>query len=301
MPADSIRLEADAAIDRILPFQIEAADMRGRVLRMGPVLDNILAAHAYPGVIARLLGEALALTCLTGSALKDIGQLTLQARADGPVRLMVCDFRLPGEVRGYVDFDAAAVAALPPEPALPLLFGSGYLALTMEQGADAERYQGIVPLEGEDLAAAAAAYFAQSEQLPTALRLAVRHDGLSGRWLAGGLMLQHLPGDAGAPADADGWNRVAILGQSVRPDELTDPELALEALLWRLYHEEDVIVFPERSITRGCRCTQARIADVLRQFPSGQRRDLAEADGCITVNCEFCSRGFRFTPDVEPA
>ena len=286
-------------LDRALGFAIPGRHARGRLVRLGPALDAILAAHAYPPAIERLLAEALTLTALIGSTLKDAGgQLTLQTQSEtGVVRLLVCDYK-GGELRGYVEFDADALAAAPAEPTLFALFGQGYLAITFDQAATGERYQGIVPLDGESLAEAAQSYFVQSEQIPTLVRLGMERDA-DGRHRAGGLFLQHLPeGEEGRDRihtrlDHPEWEHVEALGRTMGPDELADPAIPLETLIWRLFNEEaEVRVLAETRLSRGCRCTPEHIAGVLAKFPPEEQRKMADENGVITVDCAFCARKF---------
>ncbi len=286
-------------IDRALGFTIPERNARGRIVRLGPVLDTILAAHAYPPPIEALLAEALTLAALIGSTLKDAGgQLTLQAQTDGGVvRLLVCDYK-GGELRGYVDFDADRLAAGPENPTLFALFGQGYLAITFDQSTTGERYQGIVPLDGDTLADAAQNYFMQSEQIPTLIRFGVQR-GSEGAHVAGGLFLQHLPeGEVGRDRihtrlDHPEWEHVAILGQTMGADELADPALPLETLIWRLFNEEsDVRVLSDVPLVRGCRCAPDYIAQVLAKFPIEERRDMADENGMIIVDCAFCAQKF---------
>jgi molecular chaperone Hsp33 len=269
-------------------------------VRLGPVLDEILSAHDYPTAIRHLLAEALVLTALIGTLLKnDDGQLTVQAQASGGiVDLLVCDYRA-GEIRGYVRHDAERLAALGIFPSLPALFGpAGYLALTFDMATTGQRYQGIVPLEGESLGDACQAYFARSEQIPTLIRAAVRWDGQ--RCVAGGLLAQHLPeGEEGRARlhvrmDHPEWEHVAALAGSTRDDELVDPALSLEALVWRLFHEEaEVRVERLAPLVRGCRCTAEHYASVLARFTEADRDEMRDPDGLIPVDCAFCSRQFR--------
>lgn len=284
-----------AAIDVAVGFTLPGRHARGRLVRLGPVLGEILSAHAYPAPIARLLGEALVLAGLLGAMLKDAdGQLTLQAQTEaGIVDLLVCDYK-GGELRGYVRFDADRLAAAP-RPTLADLFGKGYLAITFDQAATGERYQGIVPLEGGSLAEAAQHYFAQSEQIPSFVRLAVDDSG----HVAGGLLVQHLPeGEEGRDRlhtrlDHPEWDHVRILAETIRDGELTDAELPLETLLWRLFHEEEEVrVLGEVGLSRGCRCNAEHIRSVLSRFSDEERAAMADADGMIAVDCEFCSRAF---------
>jgi len=289
----------DLDLDRALGFTIPHRHARGRLVRLGPALDRVLAAHSYPPAIERLLAEALTLAALMGSTLKDpAGQLTMQTRAErGVVRLLVCDFR-GGELRGYVEYDADALAAVPVRPSLGDLFGQGYLAITFDLSSSGERYQGIVPLDGETLAEAAQSYFVQSEQIPTLVRVGLERDG-EGRTVSGGLFLQHLPeGEDGRERlhtrlDHPEWEHVAALGITTEPGELADPALPLETLIWRLFNEEDEVrLLASTPLTRGCRCTPEHIADVLAKFPDGERAAMADADGVIRVDCAFCATSF---------
>jgi molecular chaperone Hsp33 len=295
-----VELNTDAAIGVAIPSR----NARGRIARLGPVVDAILDKHNYPPVIEKLLAEALTLTALLGSLLKEPqGQLTLQAQTEGgPIDLMVCDY-LGGELRGYVRHDAERVADLPKDPALPDLFGKGYLAITFDQPVAKERYQGIVPLEGRNLGEAAQSYFAQSEQIPSLVRLAAEKRG--GHWFAGGLLLQHLPeGEEGRERlhtrlDHPDWPHVAILGGSVKDDELTDPELPLDDLLWRLFHDEDELrTLAATSLSRGCRCDPDYVKSVIARFPEDERAAMVGDDGMIRVDCAFCSSSFAFQPQA---
>ena len=287
-------------LDRALGFAIPQRSARGRVVRLGPALDQVLAAHAYPPAIEALLAEALTVAALLGSTLKDAdGQLTMQAQTDGGiVRLLVCDYR-GGAVRGYVDYDADRLAGAPETPSLFALFGAGYLAITFDLASTRERYQGIVPLDGDSLAEAAQSYFVQSEQIPSLVRIGVGKE--EGRTIAGGLFLQHLPeGEEGRERlhtrlDHPEWEHVAALGATMGADELTDEGLPLETLVWRLFNEEaDVRLLASTPIARGCRCTAEHIAGVLARFPVEEQRAMAEADGLIRVDCAFCATSFPF-------
>ncbi len=288
-----------AAFDRLLPFSIPSRNARGRVVRLGPVLDEILGAHDYPPALTHLLAEALVLAALMGGLLKDAeGQLTLQAQApNGAVELLVCDFR-DGDLRGYAMHDAERFADMGANPSLETLFGEGHLAITFDLGGDGKRYQGIVPLTGETLSASVELYFAQSEQIPTLIRTGVRA-GPSG-CIAGGLLVQHVPdGEVGRERlhvrlDHEEWEHVAILAGSLRHDELVDPALEPDALIWRLFHEEDEIrVQPPVALRRGCRCSITHFESVLSRFSSEDRREMRDDDGIIVVDCAFCSRKFR--------
>lgn len=291
-------LQTGPDIDRLLSFTIPGRDARGRVVRLGPVLHKILSAHDYAPAIKHLLGEALVITALLGGLLKRAGsQLTLQAQTDGGVvELLVCDYR-DGELRGYVKHDAGRLAQMGANPSLAALFGTGYLAITFEVAGADQRYQGVVPLEGETLAEAVESYFALSEQVPTLIRTAV-WIGAEG-CAAGGLLIQHLADAEGggerlhARADWPEWEHVSILAQSVRHEELLDPGLSAEALVWRLFHEEpEVRVQTLAHLARGCRCSVVHFEEVLARFPKEDRREMRDEHGIIRVDCAFCSREF---------
>lgn len=294
--------QSETRCDQPLRFSIPALNARGRLVRLDAVLNDVLAAHAYPPAVEKILAEALVLTALLGTTLKDReGQLTIQAQTEnGPISLLVCDY-IDGAVRGYAQFDLVKLAEVPADPNLFALFGKGYLAVTFDRPfPDAQsggRYQGIVPLEGDTLSDAAVQYFDQSEQLPTFIRVAIDHVG--GRCIAGGLMVQHLPdGEVGrerlhARADHPDWEHVRILAETITPAELVDPALPLEEIAWRLFHEEQQVrIEPARPMTKGCRCDPHHIRDVIARFPASERVEMADEQGDIVVNCEFCSRTF---------
>ena len=289
-----ISLEQDVALGVTVP----ARHTRGRLARIGPTLDAILANHNYPPVLDQLLAEALVLTALLGSLLKDPnGQLTIQAQTEaGIVDLMVCDYK-GGELRGYIRHDPDRLAEAGPHPSLFSLFGKGYLAITFDQPATDERYQGIVPLEGNGLGEAAESYFAQSEQIPSIVRLAARKDEAG--WLAGGVMFQHLPeGEEGRERlhtrlDHPEWPHVATMVGSVKDEELTDRALPLDDLAWRLLHEEDEVrALDPVALSRGCRCSPDYIASVIARFPEEDRAEMVGDDGVIRVDCAFCATSF---------
>ena len=288
----------------VLGFTIPGRHARGRLVRIGDTLDTILANHNYPRPIEELLAEALALTALLGTLLKDPGgQLTLQAQTEnGIIDLLVCDY-LGGELRGYIRHDPERLAEAGPNPNLFSLFGKGYLAITFDQPATNERYQGIVPLEGNGLGEAAQSYFSQSEQIPSLVRLAARRD--ADGWVAGGLMLQHLPeGEEGRERlhtrlDHPEWPHLAILGGSVKDEELTDRELALDQLAWRLFHEEEEIrVLEPVALSRGCRCDPDYVRSVIARFPEEERAAMVGEDGFIRVDCAFCATDFPIDPNL---
>ncbi|HWK36714.1 Hsp33 family molecular chaperone HslO [Sphingomonas sp.] len=286
-------------IDRVIGFTIPQRHARGRIARLGPVLDTVLAAHAYPPPIEQLLAEALTLAALLGSLLKDAqGQLTLQAQTKGGiVSLLVCDYQ-GGALRGYVQFDADRLDEVADAPSLFALFGTGHLAITFDQATSGERYQGIVPLDGDSLADAAENYFLQSEQIPSLIRLGARR-GPDGHCIAGGLFLQHLPdGEEGRERlhvrdDHPEWEHVAVLGGTMGVDELADPALPLETLVWRLFNEEEEVrLLKGADLHKGCRCDAGYIAQVLAKFPAEERAEMADEHGIISVDCAFCSTCF---------
>lgn len=288
----------ETGYDQILGFTIPGRNARGRMVRLGPTLDTVLSAHNYPPAIRNLLAEALLLTALMGSLLKDPdSQMTLQAQTQaGIVDLLVCDYR-GGEVRGYVRHDADRLAMLGANPSLYALFGQGYLAITFDLATTGQRYQGIVPLEGATLAEACESYFAQSEQVPTLIRLGIQ-SGSEGT-IAGAMLVQHLAdGEEGRERlhvrmDHPEWEHVAALAGSLRHEEMVDPDLSLEMLVWRLFHEEpEVRVLLGPKITRGCRCSVAHYESVLAKFAEEDRIEMRNEAGVIVVDCAFCSRLF---------
>ena len=290
-----IELNTDVALGVAIPSR----DARGRIARLGPVVDAILASHEYPPVIEQLLAEALTLTALLGSLLKEPqGQLTLQAQTEGGiVDLLVCDY-LGGELRGYVRHDPERLAAASAEPSLKELFGKGYLAITFDQPVADERYQGIVPLEGRNLGEAAQSYFAQSEQIPSLVRLAA--EKRDGRWSAGGLLLQHLPeGEEGRERlhtrlDHPDWPHVAILGGSVKAGRTDRPGTAARrshlAAVPRGGRGADAGRDP---LSRGCRCDPAYVRSVIARFPGDEREAMVGDDGMIRVDCASARRASR--------
>ncbi|MFM7350446.1 MAG: Hsp33 family molecular chaperone HslO [Erythrobacter sp.] len=288
---------AETFSDTLLGFTLPGRNARGRIVRLEGVLEEVLSAHNYPAPITHLLSEALVLGALMGGLLKgQHAQMTLQAQTQGGiVSLLVCDYRA-GAVRGYSDFDAERLAKLGANPSLAALFGEGYLAITFETEGR-QRYQGIVPLEGDSLAAACESYFSQSEQIPTLIRVASRAQA-RGR-TAAGILIQHLPdGEEGRERlhvrmDHPDWEHVAILGGTIGQDELLDPSLSLEAIAWRLFHEEEEVrVQPGAVLSRGCRCSIAHYESIIARFPPEEQEEMRGEDGIIAVDCAFCSRKF---------
>ena len=312
---DEARSPEQTDDDLVLPFRTVRSDVVGRVIRLGSVVDTVLSRHAYPEPVSHALGEALTLTAMLGSALKSEAQakLILQTKTDGPLDFLVADFVAPGKLRGYANFDKAdaGLAEAKGRGDQGALLGKGHVAMTIDRGVDKDRYQGIVALDREPLVDAAHTYFRQSEQLPTFIRLAVaRHygpgDGTGARashWRAGGLMIQQLPREGGKREDVstsedddeENWNRARHLAATVEDHELLDPMLAPQRLLYRLFHEEGVVVTPAAVLAAECRCSRERIHDYLRQFGAAELEDMREPDGGLTVTCEFCSRKYRFS------
>lgn len=312
-----------AGDDRVLPFEVDGLDVRGRTVQLGPMLDAILARHAYPEPVARLLAEAVTLTVLLGTSLKFEGKLIVQTKGDGPVDLVVADFTAPGNLRAYARFDEARLAAAQAKGATSPaeLLGNGILAFTIDQGAYMQRYQGIVEMKGETLEAMAETYFRQSEQIPTLVRLAVaelidRDDEGKPRhsWRAGGIVVQFLPqapdrmrlpdlpgGDAPEGTegmfhdDDDSWAEAKALVSTVQPGELTDPDVGAERLLYRLFHERGAIAYQPVPVFDKCSCSRERLGEVLNGF-SDEELEHSIEDGAITVQCEFCSTAYRFDP-----
>lgn len=326
-PQVDIPVRAPAATsvdDTVLPFEVAALDLRGRVVRLGPLVDEILTRHSYPVPVAKLLGEAVALTVLLGSALKFEGRFMLQTQTDGPVRMLIVDFRSPGKVRACARFDAGRVAAAVEagKAGAGALLGQGHLAMTVDQGTDMSRYQGLVALNGGSLEDAAHEYFRSSEQIPTRVRLAVAEEFSAGarhKWRAGGMLLQFLPksperarvadlppGDAPegtAPhvqPEDDAWVEGRSLIETVEDLELVDPALSSERLVYRLFHEPGVRVFRGVDVVAECSCSRENVEAMLRSFPQDDRDHMVE-DGMISVTCEFCSSNYKFDPaDIRP-
>jgi molecular chaperone Hsp33 len=331
MPSPEIAIPSRApaattADDTVMPFEVAALDLRGRVVRLGPVVDQILEKHNYPQAVAKLLGEAVVLTVMLGSALKIDGRFILQTQTDGPVGLLVVDFTTPGKVRACARFGtegvAAAVAAGKADAGA--LLGKGHLAMTIDQGTDTSRYQGLVALDGGSLEDAAHEYFLRSEQIPTRVRLAVAEElraevgGARHRWRAGGIMLQFLPKSAERarvadldPGDApegmklpevpedDAWVQGRALLETVQDVELIDPDVSSERLVYRLFHEPGVRVFKTAEVRAECSCSRDSVEAMLKSFSQDDRDHMVE-EGKISVTCEFCSANYVFAPgEVE--
>jgi molecular chaperone Hsp33 len=328
-PAIAIPSRAPAATtadDTVMPFEVATLDLRGRVVQLGPVVDQILERHAYPQPVAKLLGEAVVLAVMLGSALKIDGRFILQTQTDGPVGLLVVDFTTPGKVRACARYgkDGVAAAIASGKTDAGALLGKGHLAMTIDQGTDTSRYQGLVALDGGTLEDAAHEYFLRSEQIPTRVRLAVAEElvasegGARHHWRAGGIMLQFLPtsperariadlhpGDAPEgvelpeiPED-DAWVQGRALLATVEDVELIDPDVSSERLVYRLFHEPGVRVFRCSEVRAECSCSRDSVEAMLKSFSQDDRDHMVE-DGKISVTCEFCSANYVFAPgEVE--
>lgn len=282
--------------DFVLPFSMAHLGVRGRVVRLESVSARALSAHELPEDPSRTLGEALVLTTMLGSSLKLDGRLTLQTKGSGPLSLLTVDYYGAEEardagVRGFARVDEEKLASLGANDARAFanLAGEGVLAITIEPRMGDQSYQGIVPLSRESIAASAEAYFAQSEQLPTIIRLAAAPAYVPGhkqpQWRAGGIMLQAIPQ---ANRDEDDWERLSMFLKSVEDIELLDTSLAAEQLLWRLFHEDEVRVHNPEALVFHCGCDGSRIARILGAYSAAEREELADPDGIIRARCEFC-------------
>lgn len=293
---------SDVRTDLILPFQLAGGAVRGRLVRLGDTVRDILAGHAYPPSVGRLLAETLALAAVLAGSLKYDGVFTLQAQGNGAISLLVADVTSAGEVRGYARFDDEKLAAATGQT-VPGLLGSGYLAFTVDQGPKTERYQGIVELTGATLAECAKQYFSQSEQLDTEVALASRLDGENGP-AAAALMIQRMPGSQpGAPiltADesVEAWRTATILLASLTPDELLDPALAAAELPHRLFHGEGLQMWEGKRLRAQCRCSEAKIASALRAIPRPEIAALKDERGQVAITCEFCRTVYAFDDDA---
>jgi len=304
---------AHAADDFILPFQVGETSVRGKLVRLGASVDEILSRHDYPEPLSQLTGQAAALVAMVGSSLKFEGKLILQMQGDGPVSMLVADYAAGGALRatakiaeGKEDVVAKAHGA-----ELHYLLAKGHMVMTIDQGPDMERYQGVTPLEGPDIATATINYFKQSEQIPTAIKLAVGRIEVPGKkpqWRAGGIMVQFMPGEGGGrdrgaaelmrDADQEDWDNAEALLNTTNADELLDPTLQAEELLFRLYHENGVRVFDGSSVHFECGCSREKVENVLSRYDRADLEDMVE-DGKIVVNCDFCREEYVF--EVEEA
>jgi molecular chaperone Hsp33 len=295
---------ARPADDLVAPFQIEGQPARGRIVRLGAVVDEILTRHSYPEPVANLLGEACALAALVGASLKFEGRLILQAQGDGPVAYVVADYDTSGGLRGYCSFDAERVAAASQgfaRPGAQTLLGQGAFIMTIDPADLKERYQGVTPIEGETLALCAETYFAQSEQTPTRVRLAVGElTDAEGRhsWRAGGMVIQNIASDDARGSTEDAWERAQALFATLGEDELVDPQVPPDRLLYRLFHEDGVRMFEPKPLRAYCRCSDDRVMTMLRALPEKDLAEMTEPDGTIKVTCEYCSRTYAVAPET---
>jgi len=295
--------------DRVLPFQLDALGVRGRLVRLGPALDAIIERHGYPLAVARPLAEAMVLCVALATSLKYDGIFTLQISGDGPIRLLVTDLTSDGALRGYAQFDSWKLAVAlgtgnhdAPDGYVPKLFGQGRLAFTVDQGQNTQRYQGVVPLEGPTLADCAHTYFRQSEQLPTGIKIAARRDEATdgNRWRASALVVQQMPEfDAGRidvdqDQREDDWRKAVILMASATEKEMLDARLPGKTLLFRLFHAEGARLFERRAFEARCRCSRERIDGVLKSIRREELADLRDPQGLVAVTCEFCSTQYAY-------
>lgn len=307
--------------DAVLPFQVDALDVRGRAVQLGPMLDTIFARHTYPAPVSALLGEMVVLTVLLGTSLKFEGKFIVQSQTDGPVSLLVVDFTSPDAVRAYARFDEEQLKVAIAEKRIspPQLLGKGMLGMTVDQGTNTQRYQGIVELDGHSLEEVAKQYFRQSEQIPTEVKLAAAEiytpsdegTGSVRRWRAGGLIAQFLPeasermkmpdlhGGDGSPEDDgfiedDSWAEARSLVGSISADELTDPQISSERLLYRLFHESGVRAYERIPVFDQCSCSKEKVIAMIKGF-SKEDREGSFSDDVVETVCEFCSNKYRLT------
>jgi molecular chaperone Hsp33 len=308
--------------DTVLPFQLDASDIRGRVARLDSTLDRILAQHSYPAPIEALVAEATLLTALIGQTIGLRWKLSLQIRGNGPARIIATDYYAPGEdgapaqVRAWASFDPDRIEA---EAAPFSQVGQGYMAVMIDQGEGTVPYQGFTPIAGGSLSACAETYFAQSEQLPTRFQLSIGKSRLRGgdeTWRAGGVMLQHMPKASPAVAAAEGsgeggllthsdilegteaenWNRANLLLDTVEELELIGPSVQPTDLLVRLFHEEGPRVFDSQTVRFGCTCSPDKVRQSLSIYSAKDIRTMTTAEGIVTADCQFCGAHYEFDP-----
>jgi molecular chaperone Hsp33 len=282
--------------DLLRPFQLERSHLRGRFVRLSDTVDYVLKAHDYPPAVSDLLGQLLVLAGALAGGLKFQGSFSLQIRGDGPVGLLVADCTNDGRMRGYASFDAEGVAAVAHDRPMALV-GQGVLALTVDQrsvGGDVS--QGIVELGGNTLSDCMLNYFTRSEQVRTGIRVAVGRDLLADRWHAGAIVMQALPvtDPRLQPEAEEDWRRAMVLLSTATNQELVDPALEPDDLLFRLFHEDGVRVFEPLALVPGCGCDEPRVRTMLQSFPLDDLESMRQEDGSITVTCQFCSRIYHF-------
>lgn len=304
--------------DSITGFQLDALPVRGRIVRLGPVIDEILSAHDYPASVAALVGEAVLIALLIGDSMKFEGRLIIQAsggntnpggiEGKGAVSFVVADYTPSEGVRGFAKFDAGRVAELEKahgsRPGAKALLGEGHFAMTIDQGADMAPYQGVVSLDGPSLAACAEHYFWQSEQLATRIKLAIGEHFVGDEtrvWRAGGAMIQRLAGDDVRTSEDTEFDHVRALFDTTEDAELLDPGVTAGRLLYRLFHEDGVRLQSDRAVTKRCTCEAERLKRILASFPA-EDRDYMTKDGRIVMTCEYCNKDWKFAPEeVETA
>lgn len=294
---------ADLTDDLVATFQLEGEQVRGRLVRLGAVIDDVLSRHAYPDAVANLLAEACCLAALVGSSLKFEGRLIVQAQGDGAVSYVVGDYDTSGALRGYCQFDETKVAQSAAgfsSPGAETLLGKGLFVMTIDPVNLKDRYQGVVPIEGETLALCAESYFAQSEQAPARIRLASQPMDQGGRqfWRAGGIMIQNIAADEARGATQEAWRRAEALFSTVGEDELVHPGLSPDRLLYRLFHEDGVRLYPPKALKAACRCSEDRVVNLIKSFPLEEIADMIEPDGKIHVSCEYCARRYVISADT---
>ena len=307
-------VSAEVVDDIVLPFAVESLSIRGRLVRLGPAIDQLLKRHDYPEAVSKLVAEAVALAALLGSTLKMNGRFQLQTKSDGPVTMLLVDFDAPSHLRALARFDRTRLESA---SAGGDLLGHGHLAFTIDPGGEMTRYQGVIALEGQGLEAAAHHYFERSEQIPTLARLAVGEivTASGGAWRAGGLVVQYLPEAGGRrltadfdPGDApegvepdrivedDAWTEAKARAATTEAHELIDPTLSGERLLFRLFNERGVRVYEPTPLAAVCRCSAEGVDAMLRSFPPHEVKEMVGDDGMIGVTCEFCSTKRVFDP-----
>jgi len=284
--------------DLVAAFQVDGHAARGRIARMGKALDSILSAHDYPPAVKRLVGEAVLLAALVGDSLKFDGRLIIQANGNGngPVTFVVAEWNSGGAVRGFAQYSSDPVKD---DANVPELLGTGSFAMTIDPGEEMERYQGVVALEGERLGQCAERYFAQSEQTPTRIKLAVGesiHAGGKSNWRGGGAILQQIAADdTRGDASAD-WDHCRALFETIADDELIDPDISAGNLIYRLFHEDGARLFEPKSLSKHCPCNRERLVEILVRFSAEEQAEMLE-NGKVGMTCEYCNKLFEFTPN----
>jgi len=282
----------------IQSFQLESSSIRGRIVRLGSVLDDILDAHNYPAPVANLTAETITLCALLSAMLKYKGIFTLQAQGDGPIKMVVSDVTSQRVIRGCASYNKDIHVG---KNAYPIGYlGKGHLAFTVDQGEHTERYQGIVALNGKTISECTQHYFVQSEQIGTGIKMAIGKR--EGKWRAGAIMLQHMPEDGGNESagkdntNEDDWRKAMVLQESCKDDELLSLDLDSNDLLFRLFHEESVRVYERKDLSWGCRCNSERIENIITGMSVDDIEHMA-IDGKIEMTCEFCSKTYTFKKD----